>query len=363
MKKKALVCLFILLFLFSSCSGEKIDPKDENRNGITVTDTVGRTVSVPSDPKSICCIDPFSGSLTVMFGKGKEITSTCNNVTRSVLLDLICPGTADITVVKNSGSVNAEEILKKNTDLIIVNDGTWDSDDERKKLELLDIPIVVIGFTDIEGQFKAIKTVGEALGNEEEADEYIEFYKNTLRDIKRATAKAPESERPRLYHSVNEAVRTDYEGSVCAEWISYTGAVNVALTDKKGIRFNGEKAYTTLEQIYVWNPDLIICNEPGVDGYILSDEKWRGLDAVKNKRVYGMPVGTSRMGHPTSTEIPLAAMWLENLLYPEYYDIDFKKELYDYFLKFYDYEMSDELLDAVITGTDMRIAKPGNKME
>ena len=31
------------------------------------------------------------------------------------------------------------------------------------------------------------------------------------------------------------------------------------------------KTYTTLEQVFVWDPDIIICNESGVNDYILQD--------------------------------------------------------------------------------------------
>lgn len=109
--------------------------------------------------------------------------------------------------------------------------------------------------------------------------------------------------------------------------------------------------------------DLIICNEPGVDDYILSDEKWAGLDCVEQGRVYQIPVGTSRMGHPTSTETPLALLWLAELLYPDYFDIDFSQELKDFYEEFYDYQLSEETVEAILAGDEMRAAKTGSGME
>ena len=224
------------------------------------------------------------------------------------------------------------------------------------------IPYVVVGYETLDEQLDAVAVIGAALDTEEEAARYIDWAKGIMERVEQGCRDIPAPERPRIYHSVNEAVRTDYQSSICAEWIALTGAENVSLTSG-GLSLEGDKAYTTLEQIYVWEPDLIICNEPGVDDYILSDEKWAGLDCVEQGRVYQIPVGTSRMGHPTSTETPLALLWLAELLYPDYFDIDFSQELKDYFEEFYDYQLSEETVEAILAGDEMRAAKTGSGME
>ena len=118
-----------------------------------------------------------------------------------------------------------------------------------------------------------------------------------------------------------------------------------------------KKSYTTLEEIYNWDPDMIICNEAGVDDYILTDDKWQGLRCVREGEVYQIPVGISRMGHPTSSETPLALMWLMNLLHPDLYPVDFTEELISYYDTFYDYPVSEELAEAILEGDEMRAAK------
>ena len=69
------------------------------------------------------------------------------------------------------------------------------------------------------------------------------------------------------------------------------------------------------------------------------------------------------MGHPTSTETPLALMWLANLLYPDLYDIDLTQELEDYYRDFYDYEIDEDIAEAMIEGDEMRAAKTGVRVE
>lgn len=354
MTSLALACLLLLCTL-CGCSPKAQPPTD----GITVTDCADRTVTVPADPQSICALSPFSGPMITLLGFGERITTTCNNAARSLLLAEICPQIKNAVVVKNSGSVNGEEVLAKGTDLMFADRGVYENEAERAKLDALGIPYVVVDFETIDEQFRAVRVLGEALQQSEKAEQYIRWFQSAL---DRADENAKTGMPVRLYHAVNEAVRTDYRGSYCAEWIAHTGVTNVSL-ESGALNMEGNKAYTTLEQIYAWNPDLIICNEAQVDDYILSDEKWVGLSAVQQGRVYQIPIGITRMGHPTSLETPLALLWLTKLLYPDTFDLDFDKELRDFYSTFFGFTLSDEWIAAIKDGSEMRTPKTQEKRE
>ena len=354
MTSLALACL-LLLCVLCGCSPKAQPPTD----GITVTDCADRTVTVPADPQSICALSPFSGPMITLLGFGERITTTCNNSARSLLLAEICPQIKNAVVVKNSGSVNGEEVLAKGTDLMFADRGVYENEAERAKLDALGIPYVVVDFETIDEQFRAVRVLGEALQQSEKAEQYIRWFQSAL---DRADENAKTGTPVRLYHAVNEAVRTDYRGSYCAEWIAHTGVTNVSL-ESGALNMEGNKAYTTLEQIYAWNPDLIICNEAQVDDYILSDAKWVGLSAVQTGRVYQIPIGITRMGHPTSLETPLALLWLTKLLYPDTFDLDFDKELRDFYSTFFGFTLSDEWIAAIKDGSEMRTPKTQEKRE
>ena len=360
MNRKLISVLLILCMALTVLCGCTPEEPQASGDTITVTDCAGRTVEVPKDPQSICCICPFTGPMLVMYGFGDRITSSCNNIVRSNLLAMMCPGISDSIVVKSSGSVNGEVVLELGTDLIFVNDGTYETADERAKLDSLGIPYVVVGFHDLESQMDAMLVIGKALGADDKAQKYVDWCKGVYADVQEKVA-AHDGEPVRLYHAVNEATRTDYKGSICDEWIAMTGVNNVSLSTELNIE--GDKAYTTLEQIYAWDPDMIICNEAGVDDYIMTDDKWVGLSCVRSGEVYQIPVGISRMGHPTSTETPLALMWLANLLYPELYDIDFSQAVKDYYSEFYGFEVDDDLAQAIIQADEMRTEKTVKSVE
>lgn len=355
--KRVISCLLILsviLSVFSSCGVIRNSPESAGKT-ITVTDCMGREVQVPSDPQSICTLCPYSGMMVVMLGYGDKVTSTCNNVARSNLINEICPSIQNAEMVKSSGDINAEEILSLNTDLIFVEDGIFRNEDQLAKLETMAIPYVVVGFQTIEEQFEATRVIGKALNAEEKAEKYIGWFQSVIDYVSSSIADV--TDKPVVYHSVNEAVRTDEKGGYCAQWIDYTGVVNVSAEDTDSLELNGKKSFTTLEQIYLWNPEMIICNEGGVDEYILSDSKWEGLDAVRNGRVYQIPVGITRMGHPTSIETPLAILWLAQLAHPDIFDYDYSAKLREFYKDFFDFDLSDEWIDAMLEGNDMRTPK------
>ena len=73
--------------------------------------------------------------------------------------------------------------------------------------------------------------------------------------------KIPEAERKTVYHSINEAVRTDGENSLGNDWISCAGAENVSAQHTESLQADGGDYYAGIEQIFVWDPDVVICNE------------------------------------------------------------------------------------------------------
>jgi iron complex transport system substrate-binding protein len=84
--------------------------------------------------------------------------------------------------------------------------------------------------------------------------------------------------------------------------------------------------------------------------------------AVKNKRVYKMPTGISRWGHPGSLETPLAVLWTVKTVYPEYSSsINMKKDTLFFYKKFFGYTLPDETLEKILEGRGLRKSKRNGK--
>lgn len=346
-----IVSVILISLILTACADTPDAPSGDT---ITLTDTAGRTVTVPRDPEIICTLSAFAGPLACLYGYSEQMMATSNNVLRSNFLKEMCPAVRNAVNVKNSGTMNAESILRLNTELIFVDIAMYSDSDERAKLETMGIPYVVVDFTETESQMEAALIVGKALGCDEEAEKYVAYYREAIESVSAVIASSG-VDKYRVYHSVNEITRTDAANSLGAEWTAAAGAVNVSVDQT--LTADGEKTLASVEQILLWDPEVIICNEAGIDDAILEDPRFQGVDAVLNGRVYQIPVGVTRYGHPNGIETPLAIYWLAKTLYPDLFDYTIEDKIKEFYLEFFDYEVSDETVAAILKADDIRSPK------
>jgi len=323
-----------------------------------VTDTIGRQVKVPGKVERVACLYAFTGHVTVMLGDGDKIVAVPGGLKRDVLLNQICPAIKQASVPVLSGAVNIEELLRVKPDLVFINKETAINTDEVAKLDKFSLPYLVIDFQSMEEQRSAIRIVGQALGPkaEERAQKYDDYYLKCIKRVTNGVKNIPAGRQARVYHSVNEATRTDPPESRPADWMKTAGIINVSVDQP--LRLVEGKNYASLEQILLWDPEVILVNEPGVGNYMLTNTQWSALKAVKSRKVYQMPVGISRWGHPGGLETPLALLWTAKLLYPEQFgDIDMKSEARGFYKKFFDYQVGDAVLDQILSGQGMRLTR------
>ncbi len=340
--------MVVLLSMLCSCGVQTGAVKT-----VTVTDCIGRSVAIPKQPQAIATLDPFAGLAVIMFGCGDKMIATVGGVQRDQLLQRICPSLANASVVKEEGSFNAETVLAMGIDLMFVKSDMYRSNTEREKLDSLGIPYLVIDYNSIESQRSAFAVIGEALGRSEKAEKMEDYYEGVMEKVSQRLSEIPQKDRPSLYHSCNEALRTDTEDSLGAEWVGLTGVKNVSLGED--LIFDEKNYYTTLEQIFVWDPDVIICNESGVADYMIKSKKWQGLRAVREGRVYQVPIGASRWGHDNSSETPLAILWLAKTLYSDRFeDVDLKSEMTWFYSTFFAYDLTEEEVDKILSGKGIR---------
>jgi iron complex transport system substrate-binding protein len=107
---------------------------------------------------------------------------------------------------------------------------------------------------------------------------------------------------------------------------------------------------------------VILVNESGVADYILNSRQWSSLSAVKNRKVYQMPNGISRWGHPGSLETPMAILWTAKTLYPNLFSgLDMVSETKSFYKEFYNYDLPEELVRQILSGKGMRVSKESTR--
>ena len=102
-----------------------------------------------------------------------------------------------------------------------------------------------------------------------------------------------------------------------------------------------------MEQIYAWNPSVIFITNftaaqpEDLKTNAIGTYDWSAIDAVKNQKVYKMPLGMYRSYTP-GADTPVTLLWFAKTTYPEYFsDIDIVQETKDYYREVFGVELSD----------------------
>lgn len=357
--KKTVVFILViaLLLFFSACGSDSSGAGLENTK--VVSDCLGREVHIPEKPENVTVLYASTAHMMAMLDEGEKIVAAPRGVKSDELMIMKYPDITHVPTPAEENSINIEELANLNTDLALIRRSTFENEGETEKLDKLNIPYLVVDYESIAELKEAVLVMGQVFDKNDRASEYIDFLEKTIDMVVDNIADVSKADYPNVYHSVNEAIRTDSDNDICMEIMELSGVKNAA--SGKNLNSEDNKNYTTLEEIYNWEPYAIIANEYSVTEYILSDSKWSGLSCVKSGRVYTLPVGATRWCHPGSMEVHMGVLAVADMFHPnEMGEIDMKEYTKDYYKEFFDLELEDELIEKILSGKGMRLSNsPG----
>lgn len=330
--------------------------------GKRVTDSLGRAVVVPPKVDRIACLYAFTAHVVAMLGRADDIVAVSNGPQRDILLTTMYPSIKKALVPKFQGGINVEELVKAKPDIVFVPAETGRNDGEVAKLDACGLPWLAVDFHTIEEQQQVVAMIGAAIGKPEKAGAYNIYYRSCIARALDAVSGIPSMKKTGVYHATNEATRTSQPDSLSADWMRAAGIINVAAQNPGGLLDGSNQV--SIEQILLWNPDVILANEPGVAALIKESPQWSAVAAVQNDRVYQMPIGISRWGHPGSLETPLAVLWTVKTVYPDRFrEVDMRYELGYFYKTFFDWELSEDMVERILSGKGMRLTKDKKKKQ
>jgi iron complex transport system substrate-binding protein len=353
----------ILSLLITGCTGsspgtvetpQKTDSEVEEN---VITDMAGREILLPKKTEKIFSLSPVGTIMLYtlcpekLLGWNYELSEMEKHYILSQYKELPNLGGA------GKNPPNSEEILKLKPDIIVyvadINE-TNISTAEQFQNEL-NIPVAVLD-SRIEKTANTYEMLGKIIGDETISEKLSLYIKETLQDVQYKSKSILEDERVRVYYAEgNNGLETDPKGSEHVEVLDMVGGINVAEVSE--IDGSG-RLKISLEQLLIWNPDLIIAWADDRGGYysnIFKDDSWSKINAVKNGEVYEIPnFPFSWFDRPYSVNRILGLKWLGNLLYPEVFDYDIKKEVKDFYEKFYHYQLTEEELTRLVDTSTRR---------
>ena len=336
---------------------EAATPEAEEMTTRVVVDDTGREIIVPAQIERIAIIStmPLCSVYCMAGGDPDKIvglTPSSKNAAVNSFLNRVAD-LEDVSTAFAGETVNVEEVMNLNPDVVFYNTTAPADCEAVAKLEALGVPCV--GFTTtISSTLETLNVwatqVGQVLGTEMQAGEIVAYGKEVEKMVMDRVSQIPEADRRSalILANYNSSAISAAGATFGRYWLATIGADNVAIELEQKVN------PVSLEQIYEWDPEVLFLNsfsaftaEDLMNNTAVPGHDWSGLTAVQNGRVYKMPLGMYYWFAPCS-DSPLALQWLAKHLYPELFeDIDMDAEIKAYFQKFYGIALADEDLDTL----------------
>lgn len=329
---------------------------------VTITDHADRTVTVPTDPKKVAILDiyPLPSLLTVYLNSADSIVAmepVSMNAAKAGILSQLYPDILNVnTDIMNGDDVNMEALAALQPDVVFYNAA---KKDEAQQLE--DAGLTAVGISATKFNYDAIKTYQEWMSlldqiypdyagkRGTQAGDYVSQVYNDVQDkVKDVTDKQKVLF---LYQYDDTAMVTSSSKFFGQWWCDAVGAANVA----QDVPADNMNAKITMEQVYEWNPDVIIITNftkttpDDLYNNAVGSDDWSSVKAVQDKRVYKMPLGVYRTYTP-GIDTPLTLEWLAQAVYPDLFsDVDVASDVRDYYNKLFGVTLTDDQISAMYT--------------
>lgn len=340
----------------------EIEEADSQDEFFTMTDHAKNEVTLPVKIERVVVDQvPIAGTY-VMYKGGKSdnliglSASVLDAISKTALVK-IAPDLLNVeTGFNKDGELNIEELMKLDPDVVLYNAGNT------KHYEMFkQAAIPAVGFNTAGGISSAdptqlyadwLRQLELVFREPGKMDDVIAYGDQAYRMVQDRIAQVPVDQRPDVMilftYSDGNILVPGATGHFGGNWLKAVGVNNVA-AELQGVQT------VTMEQIYQWDPDVILMPGPGqiqINPLNLYHNDLEGVDfssltAVINKQVYTCDLGLWSWYTPNS-DAPLVLQWMAKMIYPDtFQDIDLNKETREYYKNFYNYELSDEELDYI----------------
>ena len=317
----------------------------------SVTDAAGRAVPIPSKVQRVFPAGPPAAIL--LYTLAPDLLLGWPRANRpeecAYMLPDICVRLEVGRITGRGNTANLEVVLALKPDLILdvgSTNPTFVSLAARVQ-EQTGIPYALL-----DGRFDATastyRKLGELTHRSTEAEALARTADETMTAIKGRVEKIPDHLRPRVYYARGpRGLETGLGGSINAETLDFLGARNVAAERQGGL------AIVSVEQVLLWNPDVIVTIDRDFAANVRSDPVWAQVAAVRAGRVHlspKMPFGW--VDFPPSVNRLIGLWWLAKILYPEQFPEDISALTRDFYTRFYHVTPSDAQIEHVLAGRD-----------
>ena len=313
-----------------------VEENDEAKS-ITVKDHLDREVTFEKTPDRLVSGYYITSSMLMALGLTDKAVGIEAKAETRPLYSLAAPKLLDLPNVGTAKEFNMEGALDLKPDMLVV---PVRLKDVVKTLEELDIKTLGVNPESFEDIEEVLTMLGDVTKTQDRAKEIISYNRELLKKAK-ALAEGKDQEAATVYFGGNSSFLTTAGGKMHqSSLIEEAGAQNVAkeLEDS----YWAEVSY---EQILSWQPEYIVIASDASYSVedVLADPALSGLKAVNEKKVYKLPSNIESWDSPVPASV-LGVLAISSYLHPEEYGQDMlKRDVVEYYEKFYGFTFNEEL--------------------
>lgn len=314
-------------------------------NSVTVVDQAGNTVEIPQPVRRV--ITPYSIATYMVYGVNAADRLVAGGYLGArdpigaARMEAIDPRFPELSAyVMTQREINVEQVANLAPDVIFASArSAW-----LDAIAELDIPVVLFQGESPELLKESMMLAGQILGPDAAAHAaaWADYYDSIFSQVEAETSDLTDDERPRVLLVGEDALRVISGDMYQTDIIAAAGGQSVS-AELKGF-WND----VNLEQVALWNPDVIIIVPYGsvTPETITGSAEWQVINAVQNGRVYKMPSWVAPWDAPVPDSV-LGIIWLAQKLFPDRVDLDCGAEAVKFFNLFYGYDVPQDDITAI----------------
>ncbi|MBB3104548.1 ABC transporter substrate-binding protein [Azomonas macrocytogenes] len=305
-----------------------------------ITDMAGRRIEIPDKVEKVYAI----GHCIPIVGAVAPQKLANNYHLSEAALRFLPPVFIENKVIPNTGnSLSDEEVMKMAPDLVVMEKIPGAQERADRLQERLKTPVLLVDLDML--QYKqAFTFLGELLQQPEQGRKLADFVATNMDPIAEKAKSIAQDQRVRVYYAEGpDGLSTNPAGNSHTQVLDFVGGINVAKVTN--LPDEGMSS-VSLEQLYIWQPDVILAWTPAADRLttwkaIVENPLWQKVKAVKAGQVLQVPwIPFSWFDRPPSSNRILGTFWLAQTLYPQTFQFDMTTLTQEYFRLFYHKEIS-----------------------
>ena len=348
--------MLVLAATISCCTGAESPYKSPSvtpDDTYIFTDSSGREVELPRNIERIAPSGPLAQIVLYTLCPDK-LVGFASDISDDQF-NYIDKKFASLPVFGNfyADTLNLESVMVANPQIVIdIGEIKPNIADDMSGIEeKTGIPTIFVHM-EMDSMLSAYETLGEVTGETEQAQKIIDYIEKTLAETELQADAISEDERVKVYYGQDDGLTAVVSGTVHSDVIDTVGGFNVAEVEES---VRGGASLISMEQLMVWNPDVILFAPGSIYDSVTELVEWQELSAVKTGQFYEIPDGPYNwMGRPPSVNRVLGIKWLSNLLYPDIFQYDMEKETKEFYQLFYHCDVTDTQIGKLLAKSTLK---------